>query len=200
MRFIQFLHTGDYDEADEPSIEQDDSVDTCLEKLAISGKTLLFRQYWGPGELTLSGTDMIYDSEVQADEPEVMDTKFRDQLLEHIRLDTIGDYYGLNELSYIAISKLQGLLSEPDADSATFFDVAPLKFDKAMALPDAIKEAGENSVDFRAMEVLSDSAALNIQALAIVSSFENLDVVSSFAISVFRKMAFQLHQMQHKED
>ncbi len=105
-------------------------------------------------------------------------------LVEHIRVNSIGDYYGVDSLTSLANSKIQHLLrASKDPSWIT-------------ALPSAIEAAVGSTGDDELLGILASAIAANISALLELDQFKSLHVMTDFSIKVLQSCAERLRTME----
>jgi hypothetical protein len=96
-------------------------------------------------------------------------------LLEHIRVNSIGDYYQVDNLVQLANSKIKQLLQSHSKDESW-----------AANLPTAIEGAVELTGDKELLEILAEAAAVNIPTLLDTEEFKSLSVMTDFSIRLLQ--------------
>ncbi|KJZ79991.1 hypothetical protein HIM_00705 [Hirsutella minnesotensis 3608] len=96
-----------------------------------------------------------------------MKTPFADYVVEHVRMNTIGHYYGIDALEIFSVDKIRTLSSEVDGDVMV------------ESLPTLI-EAAVESGDKRLHEHFATAAAQNFSSVIKSDVFRNMDIFSGF--------------------
>jgi hypothetical protein len=101
-------------------------------------------------------------------------------LLDHIRVNSIGDYYQVDRLVSLANSKVEQLLRSHRKDE---FWVA--------SLPTAIEEAVELTRDKQLLRILAEAAAVSSSTLLNMEKFKSLSVMSDFSFHAMQGCAHE---------
>ncbi|AEO54997.1 hypothetical protein MYCTH_39658 [Thermothelomyces thermophilus ATCC 42464] len=152
-RLVQFLYTGKYDDL------EDNSVSSTRN-----------------GRTETAGTQECSDPPPLASPMPKADAI--PVLLGHIRMNSIGDYYQVENLVFLANGKIDQLLRDHSKDSSL-----------VESLPAAIEEAVQSTGDKKLLKVLAVAVADNISALVDMDTFRNLSALSDFAFHVIQDCA-----------
>lgn len=111
-------------------------------------------------------------------ESEVPSTKSASaSLIEHIRVNSIGDYCGIDQLVSLANSKIEGLL-ENSRDQTWI-----------ASLPTATELAVRSTGDVKVVDILASAAGANISRLLDSNQFKTLDLTTDYWIKVLQRCA-----------
>ncbi|RCI09648.1 hypothetical protein L249_3985 [Ophiocordyceps polyrhachis-furcata BCC 54312] len=109
----------------------------------------------------------------------------------HIKVNSIGDYYGISKLMSLANVKLQNVFPPKG------YRGIPCNIESppwVLSLPNAVKLALESSGDVELLEILSAETANNISALVVTDDLKQMDDVSDFAFMVFKNCALEIQR------
>jgi len=157
-RLIQFMYLGDYDD---PKSGDEASRPSGNDGGGVSGET--------------EQEDGIREVESR---PESTATA---SLFEHLRVNSIGDYYGVDKLVSLANTKIKRLLQE---DKSWVGD-----------LPSAIELATGSTGDEELLGILAAAVAANISTLLGLDQFTSLDVMTDFSIKVLQGCVREILQL-----
>lgn len=99
-------------------------------------------------------------------------------LFEHVRVNSIGDYYGIDKLVSLANTKIKHLLRSDSEDQSW-----------VASLPSATKSAVQSTGDGELLGILASATAANISTLLESDQLTRLGVVTDFSIKVLQILA-----------
>lgn len=105
-------------------------------------------------------------------------------LFEHVRVNSIGDYYNIDRLVSLANTKIKHLLRSDSEDQSW-----------VVSLPTAIEAAVGSTGDDELLGILASAAASNISTLLELDQFKSLGVVTDFSIKVLQGCAREMLQL-----
>ncbi|KJZ70529.1 hypothetical protein HIM_10073 [Hirsutella minnesotensis 3608] len=177
-RLVQFMYTGDYDDRDPP--KADPSVDEeILEERTSAGAT---SEVHGTDE---SSTESLSE-DVDLPPQEYVSAQ---NLLEHICVNSIGDYYQIAGLVSLANNKISRLLQEHREDQSW-----------VAMLPTATGAALQSTGDSELLDILAAATASNISSLVESSQLKSLDVVTDFTFKVLQSSNVATKQARKFQD
>ncbi|RCI10017.1 hypothetical protein L249_8698 [Ophiocordyceps polyrhachis-furcata BCC 54312] len=103
-----------------------------------------------------------------------------DSLNMHIKVNSIGDYYGVTKLMSLANDKIKHLIQQEHKRR----DVSAAVSGWVENLPAATELATSSSGDHELLAILAAEIAKNLSALTLSRDFRNLNVVSDLAFKV----------------
>lgn len=183
-RFVEFLYTGEYDVPEEGEADDGSDDDDGRDEAKVVGVADVEDGNDGDdGDDSDQVVEGDKDEGGKDDYSQVADAQSRmiESLATHIKVNSIGDYYGVPNLVSLANSKISDLIEEgdEDKDSGTW----------VTNLPSAINLTVGNTGDKDILKILSAEAAENISHLILSESFRDLEVVSDFAFHVLEGCA-----------
>ncbi|PFH63174.1 hypothetical protein XA68_17283 [Ophiocordyceps unilateralis] len=151
-RLVQFLYTGDYSASSDAST--------------------------GDGDNPVQGASPHSNHDVPKEEEHSslpQETNTIRSLNDHIKVNSIGDYYGVTKLVSLANEKI----------SAVFL-AGQMKSDKALvqSIPAATKFMFASTGDNELVDILSRQTAANISTLRFSDDFKNLEAVSDYSLRI----------------
>ncbi|KIW77740.1 hypothetical protein Z517_07573 [Fonsecaea pedrosoi CBS 271.37] len=173
-QLVQFMYTGDYDIEE---VRRDASEEATSEVVgeAVDGGSLWDRQSRpDENEINRTGSPSALPPEANATDP----------LLEHIRVNSIGDYYGIEALVSLANSKIEQLLQSDPAENSW-----------VETLPSAIEAATHSTGDQEVLRIFATAIAPNISSLLGMERFRRLSVLTDFSLTVLDKCAREIHAL-----
>ncbi|PFH63172.1 hypothetical protein XA68_17281 [Ophiocordyceps unilateralis] len=209
-RLVQFFYTGDYDvsvDDDKPSADagelspdggpsndddpsnvsmtgNDDNAEGVVEMCCCAG-------LWYNCLCLTPQTAALYFPDTPCRPASV------DCLKIHIKVNSIGDYYGVTKLMSLANSKIKALLQiQHEGD-----DLHSNPCSWVTNLPAATKLALESTGDSELRRILAAEIAANISALTLLRDFKNLEDISDFSFNVLQGCAKEIQRliMQNNE-
>lgn len=96
-------------------------------------------------------------------------------LFKHVRVNSIGGYYNIDRLVSLANTKIKRLLWSDNEDKSW-----------VARLPSIIEAALGSTRDHELLDILASAAAANISTLLDLGQFENLNIITGFAVRVLR--------------
>lgn len=143
-KLIQFMYTGEYDQSTAHATEKDAGSDAD--------------QPEPPNDSARDAGEAPIGSHVQAPDSSALEA-----LLEHIRVNSIADYYQVGPLIALANEKIQKLLRDPEH-----------KKELVAGLPAAIETALDATGDLGLLDVFAEAVVANIGDFIGMSTFEQL--------------------------
>ncbi|TAQ85562.1 hypothetical protein B7494_g6119 [Chlorociboria aeruginascens] len=171
-RLVQFMYVGDYDDpkddgealadhntcgADDDKIEEEDLIGIRFSACEEDGKGSPSKELSAP---------LLSESTAIA------------SLFEHIRVNSIGDYYGIDELVSLVNSKIKHILWNNDEDRSWI-----------TSFPTIIERAVELTGDDELLSILASATAANISDLLELEHFKSLGVMTDFSMKVLQSCA-----------
>ncbi|OAG40790.1 hypothetical protein AYO21_04867 [Fonsecaea monophora] len=183
---VQFMYTGDYDieevrrDASEEATSEvvGDAVDGELTKWLKTGSLWDRQSQPDENEISRIGSPSALPPEASAE------ASATDPLLEHIRVNSIGDYYGIEALVSLANSKIEQLLQSDPAENSW-----------VETLPSAIEAATHSTGDQEVLRIFATAIAPNISSLLGMEQFRRLSVLTDFSLTVLDKCAREIHTL-----
>jgi len=151
-QLVQYMYTGDYD--DVPEIEHEASGHEAPEQEVPERKT-------GGGD----GTSPLKSTASAS-------------LLEHVHVNSIADYYGVDRLVSLANTKIE-LLLESNGDDQSL----------VASLPSATEAAVRSTGDDGLVGILASASAANIATLLELEQFTSLSLLTDFSLKVLQSCA-----------
>lgn len=106
-------------------------------------------------------------------------------LLEHICVNSIGDYYKIDELVTLANTKIKHLLRS----NKKYPSWVP-------SLPPAIEAAVRSTGDDKLLDILAATTAANISTVTELDQFESMRVMTGFSMKVLRSCAQEIQTLE----
>lgn len=106
-------------------------------------------------------------------------------LLERIRVNSIGDYYRIDELVTLANAKITHLLRSNKKDQSW-----------VPSLPLAIEAAVRSTGDGELLDILASATAANISTVTELDQFESIRVMTGFSMKVLRSCAQEIQTLE----
>ncbi|RDA91916.1 hypothetical protein CP533_1320 [Ophiocordyceps camponoti-saundersi (nom. inval.)] len=177
-QLVQFFYTGDYDDASVGCVDVNNEV----------------------GEASSDSDQPDGGANSPTSMPKSRPAASTESLTTHIKVNSIGDYYGVTKLISLANAKVKELIErENERDGSDAADSAWV-----MNLPNATELATGSTGDPELLSILSAEIAKNLSALILVNDFKNLDIAPDFAFMVFEASAKEsqslMMQIQDMED
>ncbi|KJK73845.1 hypothetical protein H634G_10876 [Metarhizium anisopliae BRIP 53293] len=164
-RLVQFIYTGDYDDPETPQADGN----------ACSGNTDKADEGVLPNDqLQHSASDEgspipFSKGEFKPSLPPPSTPSA--SLLEHIRVNSTGDYYRIDELVTLANAKITHLLRSNKKDQSW-----------VPSLPLAIEAAVRSTGDGELLDILASATAANISTVTELDQFESIRVMTGFSM------------------
>ncbi|KIX97149.1 uncharacterized protein Z520_07263 [Fonsecaea multimorphosa CBS 102226] len=180
-QLVQFIYTGDYEVDGDQHVTPDQG--TCE---GVSDKV---------EEGTLSKSQAPPDEDqpnsTSSSLPTASDAGAADPLLQHIRVNSIGDYYGVERLVSLANRKIKCL--HKDANDKSWVG----------CLPAAIEAASQSTGDHQVQEILAEATAENLptllfSTLLVSDRFKSLSLFTDFSIRVLEYCALNNKTLKYK--
>ncbi|RDA89432.1 hypothetical protein CP532_6126 [Ophiocordyceps camponoti-leonardi (nom. inval.)] len=185
-RLVSFLYTGDYDESDGDEMTVEEAGVKPIAQIFIGPhiSQLTAKAQPGPG-----GASAVANS--------IATPRYREPRAEsltiHIKVNAIGDYYGITKLMSLANAKLQNVFP-PKVQAQRGFPCNLVPPAWVLSLPSAVKLAIESSGDTELLSILSAETANNISALVVADDLKEMDDVSDFSFMVFKNCALEIQR------
>lgn len=112
-------------------------------------------------------------------------------LLEHVRANSIGDYYKVNELVSLANNKIRELLQDNGANNDRSW---------AASLLAASEEVIETTGNEELPTILASGIAVDIFTVLKLDQFQNMSVISDFSIKILQSCADNVQALVEKHE
>ncbi|RDA82794.1 hypothetical protein CP532_6866 [Ophiocordyceps camponoti-leonardi (nom. inval.)] len=173
-RLVQFFYTGDYDHPEVAYEDADDEAGEASVKEDV------------PDAEGMAHRLHFSDSSTALPESESQTIASVDSLNIHIKVNSIGDYYGVTKLMSLANDKIKHLIQqEHERDDSGW----------VANIPAATALAYSSTGDDELLAILAAEIAKNLSALTLSRDFENLDGVSDLAFKVFQACAKEIQDL-----
>ncbi|OAL29216.1 hypothetical protein AYO20_09269 [Fonsecaea nubica] len=173
-QLVQFMYTGDYDIEEVRRDASEEATSEVVGDVVDGGSLSDGQSQPDENEINRTGSPSAPQPEVSA----------RDPLLEHIHVNSIGDYYGIEALVSLANSKIEQLLQDDPAENSW-----------VETLPGAIEAATHSTGDQEVLRIFATAIAPNISSLLGMEQFRRLSVLTDFSLTVLDKCARKIHAL-----
>ncbi|OQV04778.1 hypothetical protein CLAIMM_09610 [Cladophialophora immunda] len=172
-RMVQFMYTGDYDVGEDLLLPPEENMSESMND-AVEGGILPE----GEPQPQPGGSE---DNSRCSPTPSSRKCSTVSSLLAHIRVNSIGDYYGIDALVSLANRKIGNLLQSSTEDEPWL-----------ESLPAIIEAAVQSTGDHQVQRLLAGATAGNLSTLLALDRFKNLSVLTDFSISILQSCAQEM--------